>query len=143
LLGQPCAPWEFYRGQGVPFTYEAPRANAAVLALMAQCDALVLPSIVEGRAIVQLEALSCGLPLLVTPNAGGEDLVVDGETGFLVPIRQPAILAEKISWLLAHRAELPALREACRARANLVSWDSYRARLLAALSAPRPSPPPA
>jgi hypothetical protein len=129
LLGQPCAPWEFYRGFGVPFTYEAPRANSAVLALMAQCDALVLPSIVEGRAIVQLEALSRGLPLLVTPNAGGEDLVTPGETGFLVPIRRPDALAEKISWLRDHRASLPALREACRARANLISWTAYRARL--------------
>ncbi|MGA2051806.1 MAG: glycosyltransferase family 4 protein [Opitutales bacterium] len=134
LLGQPCAPWEFYRSQGVPFTYERPRANAAVLDLMARCDALVLPSIVEGRAIVQLEALSRGLPLLVTPNAGGEDLVTTGETGFLVPIRDPAALAEKISWLRDHRALLPGLREACRARANLVSWESYRRQLLAILS---------
>jgi glycosyltransferase involved in cell wall biosynthesis len=134
LLGQPCAPWEFYRNQGVPFTYERPRANSAVLDLMSSCDALVLPSIVEGRAIVQLEALSRGLPLLVTPNAGGEDLVTPGETGFLVPIRDPVTLAEKISWLRDHRSRLPALREACRARANLVSWESYRRQLLAVFS---------
>jgi glycosyltransferase involved in cell wall biosynthesis len=133
LLGKPCAPWEFYRGLGVPFTYEAPRANEAILELMGQCNALVLPSIVEGRAIVQLEALSRGLPLLVTPNAGGEDLITPGETGFLVPIRDPAALAEKISWLRDHRAGLPAMREACRARANLISWDSYRRQLLTAL----------
>jgi hypothetical protein len=93
LLGQPCAPMEFYRAQKVPFTYEPPRANEAVLALMATCDALVLPSLVEGRAIVQLEALSRGLPLLVTRNAGGEDLITPGETGFLVPNRGKNFLA--------------------------------------------------
>ncbi len=133
LLGQPCASWEFYRAQGVPFTYEAPRSNEAVLELMATCDALVLPSLVEGRAIVQLEALSRGLPLLVTPNAGGDDLIVPGETGFLVPIRQPAALAEKITWLRDHRKDLPAMREACRRQAEKTSWLSYRRHLQAAL----------
>jgi len=132
LLGRPCAPWEFYRGQGVPFTYEAPRANSAVLELMATCDALVLPSLVEGRAIVQLEALSRGLPLFVTPNAGGDDLIVPGETGFLVPIRDPAALAEKITWLREHRSALPEMRAACRARAEKISWTAYRRCLLAA-----------
>ncbi|HVU37068.1 MAG TPA: glycosyltransferase family 4 protein [Opitutales bacterium] len=133
LLGRPCAPWEFYRAQGVPFTYEAPRANAGVLKLMETCDALVLPSLVEGRAIVQLEALSRGLPLLVTPNAGGDDLVVPGETGFMVPIRQPAALAEKMDWLRHQRAALPEMRAACRRQAEKISWAAYRRQLLAAL----------
>ncbi len=133
LLGQPCAPMEFYRAQQVPFTAEAPRANEAVLALMETCDALVLPSLVEGRAIVQLEALSRGLPLLVTRNAGGEDLITPGATGFLVPIRDPAALAEKIAWLRDHRAAWPAMRAACRARAAEISWAAYRRSLLAAL----------
>ena len=56
---------------------------------MMEHDALVLPSIVEGRALVQQEALSCGLPIIVTPNAGGEDLVEEGKTGHIIPIRSP------------------------------------------------------
>jgi len=100
---------------------------------MATCDALVLPSLVEGRAIVQLEALSRGLPLLVTPNTGGEDLIEPGATGFIVPIRDPAALAEKINWLREHRAERPAWRAACRARAEIISWAAYRRSLLAVL----------
>ena len=50
---------------------------------MKEHDALVLPSIVEGRALVQQEALSCGLPIIVTPNTGGEDLIEEGTTGYL------------------------------------------------------------
>lgn len=136
LLGRPCASWEFYRKFGVPFTYEAPRANEGVLQLMDTCDALVLPSLVEGRAIVQLEALSRGLPLLVTTNAGGDDLVIPGKTGFIVPIRQPAALAEKITWLCDHRAELPDLRQACRNMAEKTSWTVYRQQLVNALARP-------
>jgi glycosyltransferase involved in cell wall biosynthesis len=133
LLGRANAPWDFYRAQNVPFTYEPPRSNEAVLALMATCDALVLPSLVEGRAIVQLEALSRGLFLLVTRNAGGEDLVTAGKTGWLVPVRDPAALANKINWLREHRSDLPNLRAGCRARAEKTSWAIYRQRLLAAL----------
>ena len=58
-------------------------------------DALILPSIIEGRALVQQEALSCGLPIITTPNAGGADLIEEGMTGHLVPIRSPEIIAEK------------------------------------------------
>ena len=67
---------------------------------MQQHDALILPSIVEGRALVQQEALSCGIPIVVTPNAGGEDLIEDGITGHLVPIRSPEKIAEKVLSLL-------------------------------------------
>ena len=104
---------------------------------METCDVLVLPSLVEGRAIVQLEALSRGLPLLITPNTGGDDLIVPGETGFLVPIRQPAALAEKIEWLRSHRSALPAMRAACRARAEKISWTAYRQHLIDVLSQPK------
>ena len=52
---------------------------------MQQHDALVLPSIVEGRALVQQEFLSCGLPIIVTPNSGGEDLVEEGKPDTLFP----------------------------------------------------------
>ena len=65
--------------------------------------------------------------------AGGEDLITSGETGWLVPIRDPAALADKITWLREHRRDLPALRAACRARAEQVSWAAYRQRLLTAL----------
>ena len=52
------------------------------------------------EALVQQEALSCGIPIIVTPNAGGEDLIVDGITGHLVPIRSPEKIAEKVLSLL-------------------------------------------
>ena len=41
---------------------------------MQDCDVLVLLSLVEGRALVQQEAMANGLPLIITENTGGEDL---------------------------------------------------------------------
>jgi glycosyltransferase involved in cell wall biosynthesis len=92
---------------------------------MQSCDVFVLPSIVEGRALVQQEALACGLPLIVTANAGGEDLIVEGHTGFLVPIRSPESIAEKISWFADNRQALPAMREGARAKAAEYTWQRY------------------
>ncbi|EDY19616.1 glycosyl transferase group 1 [Chthoniobacter flavus Ellin428] len=133
VLGTPLAPLSFYRDGWPHFRYESPRPQVEVLGLMDTCDVLVLPSIVEGRALVQQEALSRGLPLLVTPNAGGEDLVLAGETGWLVPIRNPAALADRIAWFADHRRELPGMREAARRMAAARSWDDYTRRIIGAI----------
>jgi len=140
VMGSPIVPLEFYRRQLLEFVYEPPRSHSQVLALMQTCDVFALPSIVEGRALVQQEALSCGLPLIVTPNAGGDDLIVEGETGFLVPVRNPAALAEKISWFADHRDELPEMRRAAMAKAAEYSWTHYAEKVFRALSlTPEPS----
>ena len=130
VLGTPLAPLSFYRDAWPHFLHEPPRPHSQVLALMDSCDVLVLPSIVEGRALVQQEALSRGLPLVVTPNAGGEDLIVAGETGWLVPMRDPEALAERIAWFADHRSELPAMREAARRMAAARTWKDYTDRIL-------------
>ncbi len=72
VLGQPSMPMEFYRKISPNFEYLAPCSNENVRRVMQEHDALVLPSIVEGRALVQQEALACGLPIVVTANAGGK-----------------------------------------------------------------------
>jgi len=139
VLGTPLAPLSFYRDAWPHFRHESSRPHPQVLALMDTCDVLVLPSIVEGRALVQQEALSRGLPLLVTPNAGGEDLVVPGETGWLVPIRDPEALAERIAWFAEHRGGLPAMREAAQRMAAARSWEDYTRRIIAAIDVLCPS----
>jgi glycosyltransferase involved in cell wall biosynthesis len=130
VMGAPIVPLEFYRGQLADFRHEPPRPHAEVLALMRHCDVFVLPSIVEGRALVQQEAMACGLPLIVTPNAGGEDLIEEGSTGFLVPIRSPESIAEKIAWLADHRDALPNMSAAAQAKAREYTWDAYGEKVL-------------
>jgi glycosyltransferase involved in cell wall biosynthesis len=133
VMGSLVLPMRFYRDQFVDFIYEPPRPHAAVLTLMRSCDVLVLPSIVEGRALVQQEAMACGLPLIATRNGGGEDLIVEGKTGFLVPAGAPAALAEKIEWFLENRDQLPAMGEAARAKAAELTWPAYGDKILHAI----------
>lgn len=79
VMGSLQADAGFYQTQCPGFRYETGRPHAQVLELMRSCDVFCLPSIVEGRALVMQEAMSQGLPLIITPNTGGADLVDDGE----------------------------------------------------------------
>jgi glycosyltransferase involved in cell wall biosynthesis len=130
ILGQPSMPMEFYRRQFAEFEYFPPCSNQKVREIMKAHDALVLPSIVEGRALVQQEALSCGLPIIVTPNAGGEDLVEEGITGHLVPIRSPEKIAKAISAIIASRNNKADIQKLCQKKAKQYSWVNYAQRII-------------
>ncbi len=133
VMGSPVTTMEFYRNEFPDFEYEPPRPHTEVLALMQRCDVFVLPSIVEGRALVQQEAMACGLPLIVTTNAGGDDLIDQGVTGFLVPVRAPEAIAEKLAWFADHRQALPAMREAAQRKAAGYTWERYGSKVVAAI----------
>jgi glycosyltransferase involved in cell wall biosynthesis len=133
VMGSLLRPLAWYREHFPHFTYEPPRPHRDVLRLMRTCDVLVLPSIVEGRALVQQEAMACGLPLIVTKNAGGEDLIAEGETGFLVPIRAPETIAEKINWCATNRANISGMAIAAQRRASELTWQRYGEEVLAAI----------
>ena len=135
VMGSLLRPLSWYRERFVHFIYEAPRPHGEVLRLMQNCDVFVLPSIVEGRALVQQEAMACGLPVIATRNAGADDVIVDGETGFLVPIRSPEAIAEKISWCAANRSLVDGMGIAARKRAAEFTWRAYGESIVAAVRA--------
>jgi glycosyltransferase involved in cell wall biosynthesis len=133
VLGIPLLPLAFYRREFPDFSYEAPRAYDLVKHVMRSCDALVLPSIVEGRAMVQMEALSCGLPIVVTTNAGAEDLVEQGKTGFVVPIRDPGALAERLNWIADNRDWVIDVSSDVFEKARQSGWDRYTEAILSVI----------
>ncbi len=135
VLGSLLAPMEFYNSQLPTFTYESGRSNQEVLELMRTCDVFCLPSIVEGRALVMQEAMSQGLPIIITPNTGGEDLVIEGETGFLVPIRAPNKIAEKIIWFVENRDQVMVMGEKAAKHAQNYTWDNYSETITTRLQA--------
>ncbi|WP_369765676.1 glycosyltransferase family 4 protein [Flavobacterium sp. WC2429] len=125
VLGSLLAPLDFYKKEFAHFIHEIGRPHNEVLALMRSCDVFCLPSIVEGRALVMQEAMSQGLPIIITPNTGGEDLVIEGETGFLVPIRSPEAIAQKINWFQENRDRIPAMGKKAQEHASQYTWDKY------------------
>ncbi len=134
VMGIPIVPIHFYKNQYRQFIYESPRAHNEVLELMKSCDIFCLPSIVEGRALVMQEAMSQGLPLIITANTGGEDLIIEGETGFLVPIRNPEKIAEKLNWLYENRNELDRMSIMAQKHAMEYSWKKYSDLIIEGIS---------
>jgi len=77
-----------------------------------RADVFVLPTISDGFALTQLEAMAHGLPVITTPHCGR--VVTDGLDGFVVPARNAAALAERLQTLLDDPERLQAMGEAAR-----------------------------
>lgn len=88
-----------------------------------QSSVCVVPSIEDGFAYVVLEALACGVPVIVTENVGGKDAVVDGENGFIVPIRDSEAIAERIRYLYDNPATLARMRQRAREAAEMYTFE--------------------
>lgn len=82
----------------------------------AATDVFVMTSLSEGLSIALLESMSHGLPVVVTAVGGNPEVVVEGETGFLVPPRQPAAFADRVIRLLRDRELRARMGEAGRRR---------------------------
>lgn len=78
-----------------------------ILSLHKAFDVFVMSSITEGLGTSLLDAMACGKPIVATRVGGIPEVVVDGETGLLVPPRDPAAIAEAVTRLLLD----PDLRE--------------------------------
>jgi len=87
-----------------------------VLLLMKQFDIFTLSSLWEGFGLVLLEAMSVRKPIVATNVGPIPEVVIDGETGYLVPPKNAELLAEKIIYLLRHKKEAHEMGRAGRKR---------------------------
>lgn len=100
----------------------------------AEADLLILPSYLEGSATVVYEALSFGLPCLVTRQTGS--VITDGVDGFVVEAGDVDALMARIDMLLGNRAELERLSVNALATSASYTVGRYRERLFEALGLP-------
>lgn len=100
-----------------------------------QCSVFCLASIEEGLAMVQPQAMACGLPIIHTTNTGGEDIVRPGVDGFCVPIRNVEALKEKILFFYENpdrQAEMA--KNALEQARKSLSWEDYGQQMISAYS---------
>jgi glycosyltransferase involved in cell wall biosynthesis len=102
-------------------------------------DIFVFPSLSEGFGMVVTEALSQGLPVITTPHTCGPDVLSDEEDGFLVPIRNPQAIAEKLELLARDRNLLAEMSEAAQRKARKLSWVDYRRRIVEVVTGSTPA----
>ncbi len=110
--------------------YVGPLKQAQLREWYAESSLLVLPSVEEGLAMVQAEALSAGVPVLCTDRTGGQDIFEDNEHGFVVPSGDSDILAEKIGWAFAHQEDLFKMGLAGQQHIKKHTWNAYGKKIV-------------
>ena len=92
-----------------------------------------IASIEEGLALVIPQAMACGLPVIATTNTGAEDIVRDGEDGFIVPIRDVRVLKEKLLYLYENKEMRRAMGQSAKERVSTgFTWDDYGDKIMVA-----------
>ncbi|MCR5868609.1 MAG: glycosyltransferase family 4 protein [Aquincola tertiaricarbonis] len=111
-------------------TFTGRRDVAELPDYYAAADVFVTTPAYEPFGITPLEAMACGTPVVGSAVGGIQYSVVDGVTGYLVPPKHPAALAERLSWLCANPALRGALGRAGMARVrSQFTWDRVASQL--------------
>jgi len=115
---------------------ETPVDDEAMAATFARADLFLLPSLFEGTPLTLMQAMMSGLPIVTTSTCGMKDVVGDGETGFLVPIRAPRKVVETIERLLGSSSLRREIGTAARRAAlHQYTWDNSAVPVLRAYEA--------
>ena len=116
-----------------------------LIAVLAASDVFVCPSVYEPLGIVNLEAMAVGLPVVGSATGGIPDVIVDGETGYLVPLEQlqdgtgtpihpevfAADLAERLTTLVTDTEAAKAMGQAARRRVEEhFAWQAIAQRTM-------------
>lgn len=114
-------------------------AHDVLLKEMHAADVFVLPSLAEGFAHVILEAMATGLPVITTGHTAGPDVINDGSEGFLIPVRSPEIIAEKLEFLLQNREVCEGMGYAAASKARELTWQKFRNGIIAYYKSLKPA----
>ena len=96
-----------------------------------QGSVFAIMSIEEGLAMVQPQAMACGLPVICSTNTGGEDIIRDGIDGFIIPIRNVEALKEKLIFLYQNPEICKAMGQSAKERVSKgFTWDDYGDKMI-------------
>ena len=100
----------------------------------AKADVFVLPSLAEGMALVILEAMAFGLPVIITDECGYEGVVRDGIEGFVIPSRDTRLIVQSLEVLWRNHDLRSRMSQASRQRAEIYTWKRFERQLIRELS---------
>ncbi len=103
--------------------------------LFREARVVLIPSHSETYGLVALEAAASGVPVVAAASGGLSEAVIDGETGIVLPSRDPQVWAGALSELLANPDLTARLSQAARQRAEGLTWTRSTRELLKVYSA--------
>jgi glycosyltransferase involved in cell wall biosynthesis len=103
--------------------------NVELPDLFSAAHVFVISSIEEGLAMVIGEAMACGCPVIASENSGASELFKNGVEGFIVPIRSPEVITEKLLFLYKNPNIRIKMSQAALGRVkDMRGWDRYGQR---------------
>lgn len=108
-----------------------PKNQNEIIQIYRKCSLYIQPSIEEGLALSQLQAMSCKLPLLCNSNTGGEDIITEGIEGYTISPFDINVLSEYIKWFYLNREKTYNMGLLARKKVlSNYTWDHYGLRLI-------------
>jgi glycosyltransferase involved in cell wall biosynthesis len=98
-----------------------------VVNILRQADIFLLPSVSEGFSISTVEAMIAGVPVIATRSGGPEEIIDDGVSGVLVPVKDPGAIVEAVQKLMDHSIRKSLIEEGRRTASERFSLQSMLA----------------
>lgn len=95
-----------------------------------ESDVFVFPTLGEGYGLVILEALSCGVPCIVSNLAGGNDIITNGYNGFEFAAGNDEELKRCIDWFLQNPEKIKEMSRNSKESVSQQTWNNYNKRLV-------------
>ncbi len=94
--------------------------------LYQQASLCILPTLEDGFGLVVLEAMACGIPVIITEHTGAKDCVRADLDGFIIPPYSADAIADTLSYCYQHRSQLRKMGQNARQQAEKFPWTAYQ-----------------
>jgi len=95
----------------------------------AQTSVYIQPGIVDGCPLTILEAMAYERPVIATTNCGSGELIEDGKSGFIIPIRSPEAIIEKVLYFKDNPSEIERMGKNARKIVENHTWENNEKKL--------------
>jgi len=110
-------------------TYYGKLPQPELYKIYQKTDVFILNSVQDGFAMVLLQAMSCGCPIISTQNTGGPDVVTDYNNGIIIPAMDNDALEKALIWFYDNKDKIPEMGEQSRNISERgFTWDDFGKR---------------
>lgn len=115
----------YYTEFGEICTFEGHVTKDKMAEFYKEADILIFPSLADGFGLSVLEALSFGVPVICSSNAGASDLITNGYNGFIVPASDGNAIVERLLWFSNNKEKFDVMRDNARESVEKYTWENY------------------